>query len=501
MVVAFMSVTPCRAASDDDTYTRHNPNMDDARGTLGSQTRAAIGDGTAFAFINRQANVIQMNGRSWEALAQKFANAGHDGVVSVVHIGDSHVQAEGNTSQIRKQLQAAYGDAGRGLIIPFRLAGTNQPLDYTFTSSSSHTTAKLLKKPWAVPVGFTGIALSSPTCPYTLSLTNQSPFDSMVIHASGPVGVTKITDPTGNTLKFKVITSNPKATVIELDTEVTACNVTLSSAGVNVYGIELINGHHGVRYSAIGNNGATFGTYNGVSGMADGVAALHPDLIIVALGTNEAFGTMSDAAFYAEIKRFINDIRRTNPHAELLLMTPSECERSVYNTVRTGSKNKRRARRVRSFAVNTNVARMAEVIRRFGRENHIPVYDFYTVAGGDGASAHWLSNKLLSNDRIHRTWAGYRLEGQLLTQALLKALDNPTAALDVRAMSPAETGAVAAMTTAKPPQASASEKKSTEKVTKPKARASKSKSKAKAKSKAKSKTKSKKKKKTSRRRR
>ncbi|MBO5053482.1 MAG: hypothetical protein J6C44_04475 [Muribaculaceae bacterium] len=409
---------------DNDRDIRHNPDIPDQEQIIPGSKNIA-----QYPFINYNLNYIDLNGQSWASLAQKLSLARHDGTFKVVHIGDSHIQAEGNTSIVRQKLQDIYGNAGRGLIIPFRLAGTNQPLDYRITSSTTHTTAKLLKKPWATTMGFTGISISTPNSPFTLSLSNASPVDAITIHGNGDIDVISVSTPEGNKIGFKTSSQSTKGVSINLAHPVQGnIDIIVNAHHGNIYGIELKRDHHGILYSAIGNNGATFSTYNDIPDFANGIHALDPDLIIIALGTNEAFGKLSDNEFYNQIRSLVNNIRRANPAAQLLLVTPSECQRSVYRTITSGSKRKRRRRRVRSFAVNSNVARMANVIRQFGAENHIPVYDFYNIAGGKGASDLWLKNRLLSNDRIHRTWAGYRVEGQLLAQALYNAIaqDNNT---------------------------------------------------------------------------
>ncbi len=407
------------AGEDDDEDVRLNPMLE--------QTPTQQTSSMSYSFINRAANHITMNDHSWRRLAEKFEKINNEGhCVRIVHIGDSHIQAEGNTSQVRKHLQQRYGNGGRGLIIPFRIAGTNQPLDYKLSSSTPLTSAKLLKTPWTTKMGFTGISLAAPQSPFTLSLSVEQPFIKLIIHGSGNIDVTSVHS-NGHNIAF-VDTKTPDGTAVILDEKLTSVQITITAPGANIYGIELLNNTAGVVYSAIGNNGATFASYTQIPDMGRGVATLHPDLVILALGTNEAFGKMSDATFYNTIRALINEIKQYNPHAEFLLVTPSECQRSVYSTVRTGRRKRRRTRRIRNFAVNTNVARMAEVIRKYGIENDIPVYDFYKVAGGSGASDHWAKNRLLSGDRIHRTWSGYRLEGDLLYDALVHAIDNPSVA-------------------------------------------------------------------------
>ena len=46
-----------------------------------------------------------------------------------MHIGDSHIQADWWTGYLRIRLQELFGSAGRGLVFPYQLAGTNSPTD------------------------------------------------------------------------------------------------------------------------------------------------------------------------------------------------------------------------------------------------------------------------------------------------------------------------------------------------------------------------------------
>ncbi len=134
----------------DDAEIRENPDLGPAREISGTETARRRADYySSYPFLNLDANRITMNGADWSALSAMLA-AADDTVISIVHIGDSHIQAEGSTSRTRTLLEDRFGSAGRGLVIPFRLAGTNQPNDYTISSSSSFTSAKLLKMPWAV---------------------------------------------------------------------------------------------------------------------------------------------------------------------------------------------------------------------------------------------------------------------------------------------------------------------------------------------------------------
>lgn len=424
LTVLAIGSSEMRAASVEELATSTDTTDADVRANpvLGEDREAGSGS-RRYAFIRYSANRINLNGADWSRLHHilKEAAAGH-GTLDIVHIGDSHIQAEGNTSRVRRHLQRRYGSAGRGLITPFRLAGTNQPTDYRITSSASFTSAKLMRMPWHTTMGFTGISLALPASTVSFNISNSQPFDEIAIYGRGEISITAIK--VGSTeIAFDEI-DGTNATLAVLGHAVSACTITIDAPGGNIYGFELRHNDHGVRYHAIGNNGATFSQYNSIGGFGTSLRQLAPDLVVISLGTNEAFGKISDETFTRQIDALVSDIHTHNPDALILLTTPSECQRSVYTTVRTRRKRRRRARikRVRSFAVNSNIARLRSAILRYGEQHHIATWDWYDVAGGKGSSSLWLSAHLLGGDRIHRTWAGYHLEGDLLAEALDAAL-------------------------------------------------------------------------------
>lgn len=55
--------------------------------------------------------------------------------LSIVHIGDSHVQADFWTGELRRLFQDKFGDRGRGLVFPFVLANSHNPKDIHSTSN------------------------------------------------------------------------------------------------------------------------------------------------------------------------------------------------------------------------------------------------------------------------------------------------------------------------------------------------------------------------------
>ena len=56
-------------------------------------------------------------------------------VLTVVHLGDSHLQAGYYSGKMMRLLQAQFGNAGRGWVAPFKLGRLNEPDDYFITST------------------------------------------------------------------------------------------------------------------------------------------------------------------------------------------------------------------------------------------------------------------------------------------------------------------------------------------------------------------------------
>src|SRR5436190_7907354 len=94
----------------------------------------------------------------------------HSGKINIVHIGDSHIQADMMTGKTRKNLQAVFGNAGRGLVFPFSLARTNGPWDVRFSSDANWENRRIVSTIDGSPVGLSGIALSTKSENFNIEL-------------------------------------------------------------------------------------------------------------------------------------------------------------------------------------------------------------------------------------------------------------------------------------------------------------------------------------------
>lgn len=83
------------------------------------------------------------------------------GKVNIVHIGDSHIQADLFTGVIRKKLQEKFGNAGCGFSFPHSLAKTNGGHYVRYTSNASWSSRKNISTPDGTVIGLSGIGLST----------------------------------------------------------------------------------------------------------------------------------------------------------------------------------------------------------------------------------------------------------------------------------------------------------------------------------------------------
>lgn len=380
----------------------------------------------ALDFIDTESNHIIMNGDNWARLRSELSDIGglDNGKFRILQIGDSHIQADFSAAVVRRSLQAEFGNGGRGCIAALRLAGTNQPVDYRMsTDTAAWRCSRLLAKEWQAGMGMTGVAVTFASPERRLSIATDAEcggFSSVtLLHGNGAGYASAMIDDSlhvGSPV-------TPFATRYELGTTVDSLTIS-TSFDSPFFGAYLLNDNKGLVLNAIGNNGACYSSYLKIPDFAEQTRLFAPSLIILSLGTNEAFGTESDEYVYSCIDSVLTQLRSVHPHAKFLLTTPMECHKKAWRTTkRRVRRGKYRTRKAMSFVTNKRVAEVRNVILRYGSDHKVPVWDLYKVAGGEGAAQKWLTDGLMNpRDHVHCLKSGYELRGSLLTDALLEHL-------------------------------------------------------------------------------
>lgn len=175
-------------------------------------------------------------------------------------------------------------------------------------------------------------------------------------------------------------------------------------------GIARETGSNGVVYHILGVNGATcqsFSTPEHIRQIAD----LHPDLVILSFGTNEAHGRRYNASEHtAAMNYLIEELKASCPDVAFLMTTPP----GAY--VRNGRRGK---------IINPRTPLVVENELKFAHEHGIAIWDMYDIVGGkQRACLNWNAAKMYQRDKIHFTHEGYTLQGLLLHEAFIKAYNH-----------------------------------------------------------------------------
>ena len=110
--------------------------------------------------------------------------ADKSGKINIVHIGDSHIQADFFSGKFRQNLQQQFGDGGRGFVFPYNLAKTNGPGDIRFSSNEAWESQRNIYPDNGNPVGLSGFALYTKNKDFAIEMnvkTKESGFSKLKI--------------------------------------------------------------------------------------------------------------------------------------------------------------------------------------------------------------------------------------------------------------------------------------------------------------------------------
>jgi lysophospholipase L1-like esterase len=360
--------------------------------------------------------------RFFEALQQADSN-----VVSILHLGDSHIQAGTLPVTTGAALQKEFGNAGRGWVFPYNLAGTNGPDDYRWNSNVRWQADKIIDRykkeepgPGAIVIttnssspalNFNGRSGNGPDDEVSKAelFYNAGSPDSSVLAPGAQVRVTRM--PFGGASVLSRATLEFPAAV-----QTFQCRWENSvAAPFRFYGAILQNGNNGVLYHAIGINGAQYQHYTeNPSTLTAQMQTLHPQLVIISLGTNEAYSGLNAAAVTAQIDSTVRLLRQQQPDVTILLTTPPESMRTVRKAYRKKSGKKYRTYYRVSLYPNPAIGMVTQQIVSYCRDNGLACWNFNALnkAMKSSFAGGW------APDHIHFNARGYQLQGRLLYEAL-----------------------------------------------------------------------------------
>ena len=396
-----------------------------------------------YDFIRYDSNrfVFPGDSSSWENFMAGFSRMVREGDnrLTIVHIGGSHIQADVYPNRIRERLQTFQpgSNGGRGLVFPFSVARTNNPANYLVGYSGKWTSCSNTGNTAECPLGLTGISVT--TYDTTAAITIGFPEGNAVKYDFNRVRVFCLGDSLALGCRIRAGTeegmedypvltapwngdteagdagSSPDSghglLVWDLGKYADRLEISLqrtspSQERFTLFGISLETDDPGLVYHSVGVNGAKVPSFLGCRLLPEHLAALSPDLVILSLGTNDAYTRYFDPGVYKRrYDSLIRIISEAVPRAAILLTVPNDSY--LYRRY-----------------INPNTAKVREVLMELAAEHNCGVWDFYTVMGGLNSIVVWQRFGLARRDRIHFTVKGYLLQGDLFFNAFLKSYDN-----------------------------------------------------------------------------
>ncbi|MFM8912321.1 MAG: hypothetical protein ACKOE6_05280, partial [Flammeovirgaceae bacterium] len=128
--------------------------------TVFAQDTIAMLRANGFSFLQNEKNEITNNtslSSFFEKLYQQKKNSSQK--ISILHIGDSHIQADFLTHQIRALMQNEFGNAGRGLVFPGRVGRTNEPLSIYSSTNTQWESKRIVFADKPLPIGIGAMTL------------------------------------------------------------------------------------------------------------------------------------------------------------------------------------------------------------------------------------------------------------------------------------------------------------------------------------------------------
>lgn len=339
---------------------------------------------------------------------------------TIVHFGDSHIQGDNFSGEIRQIIQSYFGSTGNGIIFPYSLAKSYGPKGLSASSTGSWSESNILRYDNNIK-GLSGYTIQSfdtaakikflftekfkVPCSKTLKIWYGSNSDSTDFYLNDKF--TTIYDE-----KFQngwgVRSFSSLENITDFDLSITQKNKIPS--GFSFFGFELISPNKkGVNYYQCGVVGAQFShLINNSPLVLSQLNDLMPDLIIFSYGTNEAYENFLNVTkYYDELNSFISKLNKILPNSAIIITTAPD----------TRSQGK----------IPPNQIIINDQLIKIAKSQDVSIFDLNKAMGGWGSLNKWYKNKLVAEDKLHFTAAGYSLQGKLFSMAFLESYNAKSA--------------------------------------------------------------------------
>lgn len=339
--------------------------------------------------------------------------------VSILHIGDSHIQADWITGRLRNHFQKEFGNAGRGLIFPARAARSNESYSFISSATGNWESKRAVFPDQPLPIGIGGITLNTADSSASVKielrqLEGISPYHKKVSFFYRKDELSfflNLKDSADRTMAVvgpytREESSDISTVYLKQPTRFFSLYVHKTQSyqqRFTLYGINLENEQPGILYHSIGVNGAKVKHYVAAEHFIKQSRQLRPDLIIISLGTNESLEQPErDPNFLEHLSNMVAGLHAEHPETPVLFTTPPGNFRN---------RNKK----------NPGTEEVLADLANFTAQHQLSLLDLYEAGGGKQFANKWSKKGLLQEDGVHFTRTGYELQGDMIYLALINA--------------------------------------------------------------------------------
>lgn len=352
--------------------------------------------------------VLPKDSTYWKVLAEDIykAKSSNQGKLTFLHIGDSHIQGDYFTGEVRKDFfQFLQVDArSRGITFPYHLARTNGS-DEIISSSTGCLEYRSVRKAPKIFYTLTGYKILSCDTLNVIKIRDTSSFkfnQVYVFHSPTRLETLSINGNTAN--QDQILGDSVQVSVFMIEKPVSETQLLVRRKNLSekfcIYGFYLLSNENQITYNNVGINGATFGTFLQLQGWKEMLAFLKPECIVFSYGTNDAINRGLDTSLIkSQIIQCIQRVKMILPNTPVIFTTPGD---HLLN------------RKV----INPRIAVIGNLIKKTAIDYDCAYWDFNEVMGGAGSIREWYKNQLVFRDWVHLSKKGYRLQGDLFFEAL-----------------------------------------------------------------------------------
>jgi len=378
----------------------------------------------------------------------KVERAGARAPVTILHLGDSHIASDRITGEVRRLLQARFGDAGRGLMMPgFPFPYYKAP-GFSFEKTGNWTAANSLTQDGTY--GITGVSLTGSGADATLKLvsTTGRPFTApevLLLAAQG--GGHAVISAGGKSEEVATGADAHAVLRVSLPVSTAALEIEVKGDGpVTVLGVAAGSGRRGVRYVNLGIPSASALTtrrFDRALAKSD-IEELAPKLVVLGYGTNEGFiDTLDLGAYEKEYVRLIELVKAAAPNAPLVILGPLDGTRlpvfvkgdargaapcrplDAKDEADYGALLAKEDPSLARWHEPPKLEAVRALLARLADRYHATYFDLAAVMGGPCSIDRWAKAvpPLALPDHVHLSDEGSRRVGQALYDALIKDYD------------------------------------------------------------------------------